>query len=235
MASTAFFRAMAICSALAAAGVCVAQLVLTGYPQPETQADLIALYAHPVFIAQSWVILIQVFLMFLALWGAAAGLFARVPALAATGLLVFIFWQALELIPRSIDLFAGSYRWAPAYLAAGEDVVRAGIARYFEVFGDVADAIRDVRSPLWALGHFLFGLAFWKFGGRWTRLIAVLFLFNAARLILGLVGRSVGPVWLAGGGLPLFVIGMVPLFGLLAVWLWNRRDGTSQPAGSSFI
>jgi hypothetical protein len=216
-----FFRIMAACSAAAAFGVLLAQLGLNHYPQPEAPPDAIALYSNPVFVAQSWTILIQVFLMFLALWGATVKMIRRGTALIATGFLIFTFWQGLELIPRSIDLFAGSYDWSPAYLAATEDVERATLAAQFRWLDDVSSAIRDVRSPLWGLGHLLFGLAFWQLGG-WKRAISVLFLFNAVRLALGMIGRSIGPAWLAAGGLPMFIIGMVPLFTLLAIWMWTE-------------
>ncbi len=229
---TAFFRTMAACSAGAAACVLIAQLGLRGYPQAASPSALIELYSHPIFVAQSWTILIQVFLMFLALWGAALKMIQRATALIATGFVVFMLWQVLELVPRSIDLFAGTYRWSPAYMAAADEAGRMSFEAQFRLLGDLSGAIREVRNPLWALGHLLFGLAFWQLGG-WKRAISILFLFNAVRLVLGFIGRSIGPAWLAAGGLPMFVIGMVPLFTLLAIWMWTEprhEPGRSAPA-----
>lgn len=150
---------MAVCSILAAICVLVAQIGLSGYPRPASTEENIALYALPVFRAQSWTILIQVFLMFLAIWGVAVKMHQRAPALITTGFLFFVFWQLFEMIPRSIDLFAASYNWAPSYLAAKDEAIRSTMTENFRVFGDVSDAIQEVRRVMWALGHLLFGFS----------------------------------------------------------------------------
>ena len=219
----AFYRTMALCSTTAAVGMLVAQSWLARYPSPEDVADFIALHANPVFIAQSWVILVQVFLMFLAHWGVAVKNYRLSPALFATGFLFFLIWELLELVPRSINLFAASYVWAPQYLAAVDESTRSIWEIGFRMFDDVSGAIRETRRVVIILAYLLFGLAIWRIGG-WVRAISALYLLNSLRLTLGVIGGWSGSTWVSGGGTAAFLLLMVPMFILIGVWLWREPE-----------
>jgi hypothetical protein len=211
---------MAVASILAALAVLVAQLALGRYPSPRGPDQLIGLFADSTFRAQSAVILIQVFLMFLALWGVTAKMYRYTPGLIMTGFLIFVFWQVLEILPRAIGLFAGSYAWAPAFEAATDEAVRTSVAERFRLLMDSYGALATVGRVLWGAGHLLFGLALWRLSG-WYRVIAGLFVLNSIRLGLGFLGPAIGVRWL-DGGVALFVSLMVPLFTLIGIWLWRK-------------
>lgn len=221
--SGAFFRAFATISVLAAIGVLVAQVFLAPEASPTSTDGAIALLASPMYRARAWTILLQVFLMFLSLWAVAVKMHRRAFGLVATGFVVFLLWQVLELVPRSLDLLAGSYGWAADYVSVdpGDAGVRGHLEGRLRMLSDLTGALVETRRILWALGHLLFGLAIWRLPG-WARLVAALFLANFARLVLGMVGRTVGPAWLAGGGVLPFVALIVPQFLAIALWLWRE-------------
>ncbi len=218
-----FFRLAAAASLLATLGVLVAQFGLTGYPTPASPEETIRLYTHPVFRAQGWVIFAQVFLMFLALWGCTLKMARRAPALILTGFLFFVFWQVLEIIPRSIELSAMSYVWGPEFVETQDAAVRDRLLSTMRGTGTALAGIGVGRRVVWALGHLVFGLAFWS-GTRLMRLLGLFFLLNFLRLAVRMGGEMTDWAWLfrlTGGDLG-FVLAMVPLFALLAWWLWTE-------------
>lgn len=217
-----FFRITAICAVLASLGIIIAQFFLTGYPRPTSVDEVIGVYANPVYVGQSWTILIQVFFMFMALWGVTIKMYKVSPPLILTGFLFFIFWQIFELIPRSIDLFAVSNTLAPQYLEAGAEL-KESILNQIRTLSKMNDSIAEVRRVMWVLGHLMFGLAFWRLGTL-EKVMSIFFLGNALRLVAGMIGRSIGPSFLAGGGSMLFVIFMLPLFLLIGYWLWENTE-----------
>ena len=217
-----FFRAMAACAAVSALCVLVAQIALTGYPSPSSRSEAILLYNDPVYVLQRWTILGQVVLMFLALWGVTLKSLRSAPGLIATGAVFFIFWQVLELIPRGVEMITLARIWAPRY-AEADTAMRAGLETYFAVFADVSAGLGTVRRVVWMLGHLLFGLVLWR-GRGLQRIVGALFLLNFVRLFPRVVGELAGWSWLAGlirGPLP-FVAAMVPLFAVIALWLWRE-------------
>lgn len=218
-----FFRVSAAVSLLAALGVLVAQFALTGYPSPASREQVAQLYVHPTFRAQQWVILVQVFFMFLALWACTLKARRVAPGLLLTGFLFFVFWQVLELLPRSVELFAISYSWAPQLVASQNPAEQAELLTAMERTGELLGAAGYARRAVWALGHLTFGLAFWR-GAGVMKAMSAFFLLNALRLLLRMAGEATGLSWMSSlsGGLVGFVAAMVPLFLLMAWWLWRE-------------
>lgn len=231
--SRSFFRIGAGFSFLAACALLLAQFGLPGYPQPSTAEGVAQLYTHPIFRARGWVIFVQVFFMFLALWSCTVKAYRRVPGLLLTGFLFFCFWQVLELLPRSMGIFALSYGWAPEFVASQDLSEQARLLGNMQQTGAIIDSIGYGRRVVWAVGHLLFGLAFWR-GDRIMKVIGLVFLFNALRLIMRMSGEATGWAWLGtlSGGLAGFVVGMVAQFWLIAWWLWRepkQLDATTAP------
>lgn len=216
-----FFKVTAVASLLAAFGVLVAQFGLTEYPSPTTPEDSVRLYTNGVFRAQGWVIFGQVFLMFLALWGCTLKAYRRAPGLILTGFLFFMFWQILEIIPRSIAMSTMTYTWAPEFLGTQDQQAQTRILAAMQQIGAVLAGIGVGRRIVWALGHLMFGIAFWR-GGRLMKVLSLFFLLNFARLFVRMAGEVTGWTWLFGvsGGTLGFVVAMVPLFALIGWYLW---------------
>lgn len=223
-----FFRVMGSASLGAAGLVLVAQYGLR-YATPTTTDAVMAVYADPVFRAQSWLILVQVFLMFLALWGVTLKGWRGAPGLILTGFLLFLFWQILELLPRTYELFTQSYGLAPAYLAAESDAERARILATMRQAGAVLDGLGHTRRFFWGAGHLLFGVALIR-GSGMARMAGALFLLNAARLVLRMLGEAADLDGLVDVvvGRTQFVVTMVPLFVVVGWWLW--KDAATDPA-----
>lgn len=221
--SRTFFRVTAVASILAVVAVLLAQLVLTGYPRAGSPDEIMAVYTHPVFRAQRWVIFVQVALMFLALWGATLKAYRFAPGLILTGLVFFVFWQILEIVPRSIDLMAIGYGWAPEFLASEDPSERTRLLNATRQAAAISGALGVGRRVVWALGHLMFGLAFWK-GSRLMKGAGAFFLLTFLRLALRMVGEATGRSWITslGGGSIGFVVTMVPLFAILGWWLWRE-------------
>jgi hypothetical protein len=216
-----FFRASALCSLLAVAGIAL-QLALSGYPSGGDAEGLMLTYADPVFQAQGWVILFQVMFMFFALWGVCAARFTSAPGLIATAVAFLLLWQVLELVPRSVDVIAAAGTWAPAWAGEADPVRRASLQGHVLAWNDVWSAIGVVRRLVWGSSHLVLALAFIT-GRGLERWIGCLFLLNAARLlprtIAWIAGWEPGAALLAGSAW--FFVGMIPLFALLALWLWR--------------
>lgn len=223
--SRTFFRVGAGASLLAALAVLVTQFALTGYPRPPTPEAVAELYTHPVFRARGWVILVQVLCMFVALWACVLKGYRLAPGLVLTGFLFFVFWQALELLPRSIGIFAISYGWAPEFVASQDPSEQARLLGSMQQTSTLLDSIGYGRRVMWALGHLLFGLSFWR-GPSLMKAIGLVFLFNAFRLFVRMGGEATGWAWLGSlsGGSVGFVVGMVVLFALIGWWLWREPE-----------
>ena len=215
-----FFRALGLSALAAALLVLVAQLILGSYPRPAGFDSLIELYAQPMVRVQQVVILVQVFLMFLGLWGVVAKVHRRSPGAALTALLLLCFWQMFELIPRSLELFAGSWRYAPAFVSAADETGRETARVAMRTLLELTNAMGDVRRILWLLSHLLLAIALWSTRG-WGRWLAILFFANALRLALGMAGSLLGQPSL-GGGLAGFMVLIVPQFLMIAAWLWTN-------------
>lgn len=205
----------------------VAQFGLAGYAVPQGPDAVPRLYLDPVFRAQEGVILAQVVFMFLALWGVVAAAREQAAGLVLTALLLLVLWQVLELVPRAVDVFAAGEIWAPAWAEAATEADRAAWATVLEAWQGAWSALGVIRRIVWGVAHLLLGLAFVARSGlgRW---LGVLFLFNALRLLPRTTGALLDLEWLAGFGAGRwwFVAGMVPLFGLAAVWLWREAART---------
>lgn len=219
--SRGLFVLSALCSLAAIAGIAT-QFALSSYPSGGGPEGLMLTYADPVFRAQGWVILFQVVFMFLALWGVCAARFPAAPGLIVTAAAFLLLWQVLELVPRSVDVIAAAGTWAPAWVDEVDPARRAALEANVVVWSDVWNAMGVVRRLVWGGAHLLLGLAFVT-GRGLERWIGCLFLLNAARLLPRTLAWIAGWEPAAGllGGAAWFIIGTVPLFALLALWLWR--------------
>lgn len=226
------FRCLAVASAGAAVLVIFVQYAIGDYEAPATAAEGILLRTRDPYRASAALLLVQVFLMFLGLWGVTLKWMRESTGAILTGFLFVLFWQVLEILPRSVDLFTGSFIWAPDYLATTEEAERTAIMARFQLTAGVLAGIGHARRAFWALAHLLFGVALHRGAGA-VKLIALLFYFNAARLLLRLLAEAAGWTWLRDlvVGREPFVVGMVPLFLLIGWWLWSDPEtGVSATA-----
>lgn len=186
-------------------------------------SGVLEMYASPAFRLQGWIVLAQVFFMFLALWGIAAARFRASPGAVWLAIGLLVLWQVLELVPRSIDVVAAAGSWGPAWAAESDPERKAELAAMLLGWDRVWSSLGLVRRLVWGGAHLAFGIAFIQ--GAWVeRVVAGLFLFNALRLLPRTLAGVIG--WDAGRGIladPIwFVLGMVGLFVGLLGWLWRE-------------
>lgn len=233
-----FFRLAALAAAGSVVMMLVAQLALVDFSVPSGHDALGVLYLDRTFRTQGALILGQVMLMFVALLGVAAGGYGRSAGLMVLAAAFVVLWQVLELIPRSIDVFAASGVWAESWRAASTDAERAQWLLALELWQGAWHGLGMMRRIVWGATHLLFGLVFVRHEGlgRW---LGVLFLLNAVRLLPRTGGALLGVPWLAelGAGRWWFMAGMIPLFALASVWLWREGDARARdgrgPEGST--
>lgn len=227
------FRCLAVASAGAALLVLTVRYGIGDHEAPATAAEGVLLRTSPRYRASAALLLAQVFLMFLGLWGVTLKWSRMSTGAILTGFLFILFWQVLEILPRSFDLFTRSFIWAPDYVAAAPADRQTILAR-LRVADDVLAGIGHARRAFWALAHLLFGIALHR-GSGLVKLIAFLFYFNAARLLLRMLGEGAGWEWVGDVvmGREPFVVGMVPLFLLIGWWLWRepRIETNDTPVG----
>lgn len=216
--SRTFYRSMAVISALAGIGPWIVVLLDGSVPPADGFDAEMALYLNQAFVAQMWVILVQVFFMFLALWAVATRSLRAATGPAATGFLLVLIWQVFELIPRAVEVVAVQRVWVPAYLNAVA-AEKAELVQLIQASFLVEDAIVMVRQLLFAVGLLLLGGASWR-GSRLQRVVALLLLANGVRVAFRVLGAELGIGWMAALVAPLFPILMPALFLAVAAWLW---------------
>lgn len=158
--------------------------------------------------------------MFVAYW---IGSLERLPAArlrASLALFAFALWFALELGPRSFDLWVVHARWLPAW-TAGDPAQRETLEGFHRLYRDALVALGFVRRHALLAGQLCLLLA--VAGVRpWGTALAVVLGASVLRLSLGSLATYADLGFLAGIADPLYYVTAGLGFPLLALWLWDR-------------
>jgi hypothetical protein len=217
-----FFKAMGLFG-LVAVVLIIFNYVVNPYPLGFLSLDHLMVYlSGGAYRYRVAFLIFQSLLIFLTLWGLAVKSHRVSGGLVATGFLVFIPWFALDLIPRAIELFAVSVQWAPAWIEVYEAGNEAAQDRVFDSIRELQIMVAplvELSKLLWGLGHLLLALALIRIEGM-GRLISVFGFLLAAPVFVGLLDSyyDLGFAWLDGTSL--YLITMIPYFGLTGLWLW---------------
>jgi hypothetical protein len=173
-----------------------------------------------------WVMLLFIPPMFLAYWVAVVDRLARSPHLASLALFFLALWFALELGPRSFDLWVVHGKWASAY-PTSVDASREWLERAYATYRDVQFAVVFVRRHALLGGQLCLAVLLGS-SWRWGFAVSAALALSVLRLALGTLVSYGG--WRALESIvdPLYFISAGLVFPLLAAWLWRRSTGRQQ-------
>jgi hypothetical protein len=196
-------------------------LLLFGEVNP---SSLGTLAAEPA-VARRMFIVFLVFMppMFVAYWTAARSFALGWPLTVSFASFAFGLWFALELLPRSFDLWVVQERWLPEFLA-GDEPLRQRLEQRYAVYRDVGHAIAFVRRHALLLGQLLLASLLWR-GGGWGRALSIALGASVLRLALGTFATYGGLHGLHAIADPLYFVTASTIFPLLAVWAWRQHLG----------
>jgi hypothetical protein len=192
-----------------------------------TEDEMIAVANKPVALAQSWVVLLSMFVALVAYFGAAALAFSVSPPLAVLGFVFCVFWVLTELLYRSVELFAVTRAWIPRYLAEGDATLKATLKTMIVGFYDVVAALYFVLLSGHLLGSALLGVGLWLVGG-WAQIASIALLVNALRLLLRILEMHLGQRWLSPFNTRAYTVLVFLIFCALGVGL-GLQSGAIRP------
>jgi hypothetical protein len=197
-------------------------LLLLGEPDVSSLAALAAdpLKSKRIFV----VMLLFIPAMFVAYWIAAADCLSVNPIYGTFTLFAFALWFALELGPRSFDLWIVQNRWLPRYLSASPPQ-REALEQSYSFYRDGVFALAFVRRHALLVGQLCLALSTWRVR-PWGMLLAMALSLSVVRLLLGSLATYGDWHRLDVIADPLYFVTAGLTFPLLAAWLWSRRRTT---------
>ena len=181
-----FFKTVAICSFAAALTI-----VLQPFIELFVDGDIPG-YRDGYAMLIEWLRLASVLLGFMALWGIVAAKLDTHTGYAATALIFFVVWMVLELIFRSIRIFAKLGRWDPALAGNPEGSMSTVLQANINFLGGMTVAFMMVIIACAIIGGSLLGIATWR--GDFLDKAVSIFLFLYAALgvvyIVGILGNQ---------------------------------------------
>jgi hypothetical protein len=207
--------------AAAAAGVAALQpwmLLMLGEANPSSLATLASQpdVSHRMFV----VFLVFMPPMFVAYWVAVRSFALGWPLLTSFASFAFASWFALELLPRSFDLWVVQGRWLPAFMP-GDTETRELLEQRYALYRDVGHAIGFVRRHALMAGQLLLAVLVWR-GGMWGRLLGLALGLSVLRLGLGTAASYGGVGALNAIVDPMYFLTASTVFPLLAAWAWRQ-------------
>lgn len=159
---------------------------------------------------------------------------ARLPTAPLASVLGFVFamfFVAIELVSRGIDLILVSRQWAVEF-ATATAVARETILGQHALWNQATHGFYFPLLLSWLLGSLCFAIATWRGEGRWHRLASLAFALNALRILARLLGSYAGVAWLAPfNGLSTYLPSVVTINALLAAWLfWSAAQRSREYA-----
>jgi hypothetical protein len=210
------WRLAAVAAAFAALQPCA--LLAFGEADPSSLASL----ATDAALARRMFVVYLVFMpaMFVAYWIAARSFAVGWPVTVSFATFAFALWFALELLPRSFDLWVVEGRWLPAF-QAGDAPTRASLEQHYSWYRDAGYALGFVRRHALLLGQLLLATLVWR-SGYWGRLLSIALAASVVRLTLGTLASYGGIDSLHAVLDPLYFVTASTVFPLLAIWSWRR-------------
>jgi hypothetical protein len=163
--------------------------------------------------------------MFIAYWIATRAVADAVPTLASFASFAFALWFALELLPRSFDLWVVHARWLPRFEAA-DAAGRAALEQQYAYYRDANSALMFVRRHVLLTGQACLAVGVWQ-RGLVGRLFAIALGLSVLRLVLGSLAMYGGLTSLHSIADPMYLLTAGTTYPLLAVWAWNQSRTVS--------
>jgi hypothetical protein len=157
--------------------------------------------------------------MFISYWIATRAVAATAPTLASFAAFAFALWFALELLPRSFDLWVVHARWLPRFEEA-DAMGRAALEQQYASYRDANFALGFVRRHALLTGQACLAVGVWR-SGLIGRLLAIAFGLSVLRLLLGSLAIYGGFTELNAIADPMYFATAGALYPLLAVWAWK--------------
>ena len=223
--SRAFFRGVAVCSALSAVTTLLLIFLPRAYGPVSGFDERVALHANPYYMARIAVGFVHPFLVMTAAWGVVARVFRRSAGSVTTGFLFFVLWGFAEAAQQALLLVALNWTSRAAYATADEAervLLRANMAGIEGIW----DALFFLLLVAFLIANVLYGVATRR-GARLERTISWLYFAAAGLTVLSLVGGYGGPA-VADTLMAWLYPTLQPAARLLVgVWLWRATEPES--------
>lgn len=158
--------------------------------------------------------------MFVAYWIATRAVAGVFPAVAGIAAWLFGLWFALELLPRSFDVWVVQQRWLPRY-ATGDAATRDLLEQQYAFYRDANHALGFVRRHALLAAQACLAAMVWR-QGLIGRLLTAALALSVMRLLLGSLGLYAGMTSLFAIADPLYFVTAGAVFPLLALWAWRQ-------------
>jgi len=223
------YRVAAVCSLVFAAVMLLQEWLFRLIPTATTREHAFAIEISPINRAHAWTVFLSFFCVVVAYSAIAAKRFERSPALSGLGGVFCFLFTLVELLYRSIELFAVNGRWIPKYLGETDVETKALLGAQIGAFGDIVFALYFVLLSAHLIGSVAYSMVTWS-GKGMERLVSILFAINGSRLLLRLIGGYAGQAWLEGINRAIYSPIVVILFVVVGVWLWRDEYGDGSRA-----
>lgn len=217
-----------------AAGIAAMQPLMLWLLGEANVSSLAALSADPAGSRRMFVVLFAFMpAMFLAYWIAAQVARSIMPVTATFVIFAVSLWFALELLPRSFDLWVVQGRWLPSF-AAADPVGREALEQKYAFYRDAVFSLAFVRRHALLVAQACLALVAWR-TGIVGKLLALALGASVLRLLLGTFATYGGLGGLHAVADPMYFFTAATVFPLLATWLWrqSRTLSGSRTAPSS--
>jgi hypothetical protein len=165
--------------------------------------------------------------MFVAYWLATRACVQIMPATASFALYAFGLWFALELLPRSFDLFVVLDRWLPRFMGAAAEQ-RERLEEQYAAYRDALSALVFVRRNALMIAQACLAACMWS-QGLVGKLLAGALGLGVLRLLLGTLAQYGGMGSLSAIDGPLYLVTAGSIYPLLAIWAYRRSRDMIRP------
>jgi hypothetical protein len=221
--------------AAAAAAYVAVQLIqrwiLMELPVAATAAERAALRVDPLNRTRLWLVFLSFFLLPVFVSAVVANVREERRPLASAGGVFFLIFILVELLYRSVELFAVVGTWVPTLLSEADPMRRLVLDAQITAFDQSVRAWYFVLMGCQLLGSLVLAAAVFE-RSAWNVLVAGMFGVNAARLLLRLLENYAGMTWLQPANTTIYTPAVSLFFLSVGSWLWRAGSPASRARAS---
>jgi hypothetical protein len=183
-----------------------------------TLENVIAMRDDPRVKARLWIVLLSFFFVLVAYAGVAVRVLARSPGLALAGFSFCLIFVIVELLWRSVDMFAVRRMWLPQLVEEKDEGKRAAVETLLMGFGACRVALYFVLMTSCALGTLSLGVGIWS-GKIFDIVVSIVLFVNALRLFSCVLEMHGGKKKLSIANEKMHTVAVPIIYLVIGLWL----------------